>query len=227
MELKRRSRAVIANGVIAVLVGVLMMSWPGATAEVVVRIFAGWLALIAVTSIVLAPKGSRTGGLFARAVILVLLAALIFFSPMLFAAFVTIMAGLSIMFFGILGIATSFFLRSVGIRIWWVMTVIGVLGLVLGGFFLAAPQAGITALVFTLAVFIAIVGASLIWLGWKLRGLELQMMRDPHSGFSAAHFRTGRVRIDPTSNGRSPRDRRGDGGPDDDGGGIIRGEIIE
>ena len=38
MDLKRTGRTVIVNGVIALVMGALMMVWPGTSAEVVVRI---------------------------------------------------------------------------------------------------------------------------------------------------------------------------------------------
>ncbi|WP_309131043.1 DUF308 domain-containing protein [Brevibacterium sp.] len=184
MDLKRTSRAVIVNGAIAFLVGALMIAWPGATAEVVVRIFACWLGLIAVTSIVLAPRGGRTGGLVVRSLLLIAFAALIFVSPMFFAAFVTIVVGIAIIFFSVLAISSSLFIRQLGVSAWWVLTIIGAIGIAIGGFFLFAPQAGITALIFTLAVFIGIVGIALIALGWRLRRLDSQMARDPrrHNG---------------------------------------------
>lgn len=198
MERKRTSTAVITNGFIAVIVGVLMMVWPGATAEVVVRIFAGWLAVIAIASIVLAPRGTRSGGLFIRAILLILFATLVFFTPMLFASLVTVLAGMGIIFFSVIGIVMSLFIRGLGVGAWWVLGLISVIGVVIGGFFLFAPQAGVTTLVFTLSVFIAVVGAALIALGTRLRRLESQIRADPH------HNR-----------------------PDDGGGDVISGGIIE
>lgn len=198
MDLKRTSRTVIVNGVIAFLVGLLMMVWPGATAEVVVRIFAVWLAVIAVSSFVLAPKGGRSGSLVARSVLLILLGALIFFSPMFFAAFVTILTGFAVIFFSFLAVTASLLIRSMGVRMWWVLTLIGVVGIILGGFFLFAPDAGITALIFTLAAFIVLVGIALVALGWRLHKTAQAIRQDPH---------------------RRP--------PEDGGGDVISGEIIE
>jgi uncharacterized membrane protein HdeD (DUF308 family) len=198
MDLKRTSRTVIVNGVIAFVMGVLMMAWPGATAEVVVRIFACWLAVIAVASLVLAPKGGRTGSLVTRAVLLVLLGVLIFLTPMLFASMVTVLTGFAIVFLSFLALTVSFFIRRIGVTSWWVLTVIGVLGIVLGAFFLFSPQAGTTALIFTLAGFIVLVGIALLALGWRLRKAAHRIQGDPH------------------------RNR-----PDDGGGDVISGEIIE
>ncbi|TSI15011.1 HdeD family acid-resistance protein [Brevibacterium aurantiacum] len=198
MDLKRTGRTVIVNGVIAFLVGVLMMVWPGTSAEVVVQIFAVWLAVIAVSSFVLAPKGGRSGSLVARSVLLILFGALIFFSPMLFASFVAIVTGFAIIFFSFLAVTVSLFIRRIGVRMWWLLTIIGIAGIVLGGFFLFAPQSGVTALIFTLAIFIVIVGIALVALGWRLRKTAEAIRQDPH---------------------RRP--------PEDGGGEIISGEIIE
>ncbi|KHS50671.1 HdeD family acid-resistance protein [Brevibacterium linens] len=198
MDLKRTGRTVIVNGVIALVMGALMMVWPGTSAEVVVRIFACWLAVIAISSLVFAPKGGRTGSMVTRAVLLILLGVLIFFTPMLFASMVTVLTGFAIIFFSFLALTVSFFIRRMGVRSWWVLTVIGVLGIILGGFFLVAPGAGVTALIFTLAGFIIIVGIALIALGRRLRRVDRQMKSDPHRN-----------------------------GPDDGGGDVIRGEIID
>ncbi|AZL11709.1 MAG: HdeD family acid-resistance protein [Brevibacterium aurantiacum] len=198
MDLKRTSRSVIVNGVIAILVGLLMMVWPGTSAEVVVRIFAIWLAVIAVSSFVLAPKGTRSGSLVARSVLLFLLGALIFFSPMFFAAFVTILTGFAVIFFSFLAVTVSLFIRRLGVRMWWALTAIGALGIVLGFFFLFAPDAGVTALIFTLAGFIVLVGIALVALGWRLRKTAQAIRQDPH---------------------RRP--------PENGGGDVISGEIIE
>lgn len=198
MDLKRTGRTVIVNGVIALVMGALMMVWPGTSAEVVVRIFACWLAVIAISSLVFAPPGGRTGSMVTRAVLLILLGVLIFFTPMLFASMVTVLTGFAIIFFSFLALTTSFFLRRMGVRTWWALTVIGVLGTILGGFFLFAPGAGVTALIFTLAGFIILVGIALIALGRRLRRVDRQMRTDPH------------------------RNR-----PDDGGGDVIRGEIID
>ncbi|HJF75574.1 MAG TPA: DUF308 domain-containing protein [Brevibacterium linens] len=198
MDLKRTGRTVIVNGVIALVMGALMMVWPGTSAEVVVRIFACWLAVIAVSSLVFAPRGGRTGSMVTRAVLLILLGALIFFTPMLFASMVTVLTGFAIIFFSFLALTMSFFIRRLGVRTWWALTVIGVLGIILGGFFLFAPGAGVTALIFTLAGFIILVGIALITLGRRLRKVDRQMRADPHRN-----------------------------GPDDGGGDVIRGEIID
>lgn len=198
MDLKRTSRTVIINGVIAFVMGVLMMVWPGATAEVVVRIFACWLAVIAVSSLVFAPKGGRTGSVVTRAVLLILLGVLIFLTPMLFASMVTVLTGFAIVFLSFLALTVSLFIRRVGVRSWWVLTVIGVLGIVLGAFFLFAPGAGVQALIFTLAGLIILVGIALVALGRRLRKADQRIKSDPH------------------------RNR-----PDDGGGDIINGEIIE
>ena len=104
MDLKRTGTVVIVNGVIALLVGVLMLAWPHATAEVVARIFACWVALIAVTSIVFAPRGGRTGALIVRSILMIVFAAIVFFAPMLFAAVVTVLAGLAIIALSVFGI---------------------------------------------------------------------------------------------------------------------------
>ncbi|SMX86178.1 HdeD family acid-resistance protein [Brevibacterium antiquum] len=197
MDLKRTSRTVIVNGVIAFLVGVLMMVWPGASAEVVVRIFAAWLAVIAVSSFVLAPKGGRTGSLVARSVLLILLGALIFFSPLFFAAFVTVLTGFAVIFFSFLAVTVSLFIRTMGVRMWWALTLIGVIGIILGAFFLFAPEAGVTALIFTLATFIVVVGIALVALGRRLHKTAQNLQHDPN--------------------------RR----PPEDGGDIISGEVIE
>lgn len=197
MDLKRTGTTVIVNGIIAALVGVLMLAWPGATAEVVVRIFACWLAVIALASLAFAPKGGRSGALVVRSILLILLGALIFLTPMFFAAFVTVLTGFAVIFFGFFGITASLFLRRMGVRSWWVLTIIGVLGVLLGGFFLFAPQAGVTALIYTLAVFILVVGGALIALGLRLRKADRTIRSDPH--------------------------RRGPDG----GGDVISGEIIE
>lgn len=198
MDLKRTGRTVIVNGVIALVMGALMMVWPGTSAEVVVRIFACWLAVIAISSLVFAPRGGRTGSMVTRAVLLILLGALIFFTPMLFASMVTVLTGFAIIFFSFLALTMSFFIRRLGVRTWWALTVIGVLGIILGGFFLFAPGAGVTALIFTLAGFIILVGIALITLGRRLRKVDRQMRADPHRN-----------------------------GPDDGGGDVIRGEIID
>ncbi|WP_181273881.1 HdeD family acid-resistance protein [Brevibacterium oceani] len=198
MDLKRTGRTVIINGVIAFVMGVLMMAWPGATAEVVVRIFACWLAVIAVSSLVFAPRGGRTGSLVTRVVLLILLGVLIFLTPMLFASMVTVLTGFAIVFFSFLALTVSFFIRRLGVRSWWVLTVIGVLGIILGAFFLFAPGAGVQALIFTLAGFIILVGIALVSLGWRLRKVDQRIKSDPH------------------------RNR-----PEDGGGDVISGEIIE
>ncbi|MCM1012983.1 MULTISPECIES: DUF308 domain-containing protein [unclassified Brevibacterium] len=198
MDLKRTGTAVIVNGVIALAVGVLMMVWPGATAEVVARIFACWVALIAITSLVLAPRGTRGGGRILRTILMLAFAVIVFLAPMLFAAVVTVLAGLTIIAVSTFGIGISVFVRQLGVRAWWLLTIISVVGIVIGGFFLFAPEAGIAALVVTLSIFIALVGIALVWLGWRLRKLEARIAADP--------------RIN----------RRGDGG-----GEIISGEVIE
>ncbi|GAA1819896.1 MULTISPECIES: HdeD family acid-resistance protein [Brevibacterium] len=198
MDLKRTGTAVIVNGVIALAVGVLMMVWPGATAEVVARIFACWVALIAITSLVLAPRGTRGGGRILRTILMLAFAVIVFLAPMLFAAVVTVLAGLTIIAVSTFGIGISVFVRQLGVRAWWLLTIISVVGIVIGGFFLFAPEAGIAALVVTLSIFIALVGIALVWLGWRLRKLEARIAADPHIN------------------------RRGDGG-----GEIISGEVIE
>lgn len=206
MDLKRTGTVVIVNGVIALLVGVLMLAWPHATAEVVARIFACWVALIAVTSIVFAPRGGRTGALIVRSILMIAFAAIVFFAPMLFAAVVTVLAGLAIIALSVFGIGISLFVRQLGVRAWWLLTIIAVAGVALGMVFLFSPETGITALVFTLSIFIALVGIALIWLGSRLR----RIAADP------------RLSGGPGTPGDPRVNRRDDGG-----GEIISGEVIE
>ncbi|MBR7503469.1 hypothetical protein KCW65_25655, partial [Mycobacterium tuberculosis] len=90
----------------------------------------------------------------------------------LFAAVVTVLAGLAIIALSVFGIGISLFVRQMGVRAWWLITVIAVAGIVLGMVFLFSPQTGITALIVTLSIFIAVVGLALIWVGSRLRALE-------------------------------------------------------
>src|SRR5699024_8166227 len=138
------------------------------------------------------------GSMDTRALLLILLGYLIYSTPILLASLVTVLTCFAITFFSFLALTVSFFIRRIGVRSWWVLTVIGVLGIVLGASFLFAPQAGVTTLVFTLAGFIILVGIALVALGWRLRKADQRIKADPH------------------------RNR-----PDDGGGDVISGEIID
>lgn len=205
MDLKRTGTVVIVNGVIAVLVGVLMLGWPHASAEVVARIFACWVALIAVTSIVLAPRGGRTGALILRSILMIVFAAIVFFAPMLFAAVVTVLAGLAIIALSVFGISISLFVRQLGVRAWWLLTIIAVAGVALGMVFLFSPETA-SPRSCSPSRSSSPSSASLIWLGSRLR----RIAADP------------RLSGGPGMPGDPRVNRRDDGG-----GEIISGEVIE
>src|SRR5699024_6208613 len=182
----------------ACALGVLWLLRPVAGAALVVRLFACCLAAVALPSLLFAPKGGRTGSLVTRAVLLILLGVLIFLTPMLFASMLPVLTGFAIVFFSFLALTVSFFIRRIGLRSWWVLTVIGVLGIVLGAFFLFAPQAGVTTLLLTLAGLIILLRLALGALGWPLRKADQRVQAEPH------------------------RNRTDDGGGD-----VISGEIID
>src|SRR5699024_5871635 len=122
----------------------------------------------------------------------------IFLTPMLFASMLTVLTGFAIIFFSFLALTVSFFIRRIGVRSWWVLTGIGVLGIALGASFLFAPQAGVTTLVSTLAALLIRVGIALVARGCR--------RREAGPRVTAA-----------------PPPRR----PDDGGGAVVSGEVVE
>jgi uncharacterized membrane protein HdeD (DUF308 family) len=161
--------AIALRGVIAVLLGVIAIVWPGPTVAVLVLLLGAFALVEGVTNIVAGVRG-REGWAIAEGIISLAVGILIVIWPGITAlALLYVIAAWAIIT-GILRIVAAIQLRRV-IRNEWLLVGSGVASIVFGLIAALFPGAGILALIWLLGAWMIVVGVLLIALALSLRQL--------------------------------------------------------
>lgn len=162
----------VLRGVLAIVLGVLAFAAPGPTLAAIVFVFAAYAVvdgILAVAAGIALPAGPRAllivGGVIALAIGVYTFAnpdvtatALVY----LIAAFAIVRGGAEI--------AAAFSLRGV-IQNAFLLGVSGVLSIVFGALLVASPSSGALAVLWIIGFYALLVGASYVYLGFRLRGV--------------------------------------------------------
>lgn len=172
--LQRRARnGLVIQGVLALLTGVIMIVWPGASLQVFAWLMAAWLIINGILGLGAwlrgRTTGSRGGGTLAFAGILSLVLGIIVgllpetavVAIVLFIAFWAIVLGLMQVF-------GAFAFRRMGAPSWWVMLISGIAGVAIGLLLVINPAAGAISLLWLIAVFLILAGVIAIGLGVRI-----------------------------------------------------------
>ena len=194
--LQRRARnGLVIQGVLALLIGVIMVIWPGASLQVFAWLMAAWLIVNGILGLGAWLRGRTTGGRGGGAmafagilslilgIIVLLLPETAVFAIVLFIAFWALVLGL-MQIFGALAF------RRMGARSWWVMLISGIAGLAIGLVLIINPAAGAVSLLWLIAAFLMLAGVIAIVLGLRIgrATLPAASARFGPTGFGPAGF---------------------------------------
>lgn len=162
----------VIRGLVAILLGIITLAWPGITLGALVLLFGVYALLDGIFSIIGAWRASkaheRWGVLVLEGVVGILAAAVTVAWPAITAlALVYIIAAWSIIT-GILEIVAAVRLRKY-IRREWLLVLLGIASLVFGVLLTASPLLGALVLAIWLGVYLLIFGVMLVGLGLRLR----------------------------------------------------------
>lgn len=224
--LQRRARRTLTiQGVLALLVGTVMIVWPGASLQVFAWLVGAWLIINGVLGLGGWLRARAAGGgsamllagvlSLALGIIVMLLPETAVFALVAFIAFWALILGV-VQIFG------AFAFRNMGARSWWVMLLSGLAGLAIGLVLILNPAAGAVSLLWLVAGFLLLAGVAAIVLGVRIGRANLPAASAGFgpTGFGPAGFGRG------GSAGFGPGgpvvqsdtvERPGDDGPDDPG----------
>jgi len=163
----------VVRGVCAVLLGIAALAVPGLTLIALVALFGAYAFADGVLASVAAARAASHDRpwwpLLVEGVVGIAIGVLTFFWPDLTAMTLLYLIAAWALVTGVLEIAAAVRLRR-EIAGEWLLGVAGVLSVVFGLYVLANPLAGALAVVAIVGAFALIFGATLIWLGLRLRG---------------------------------------------------------
>lgn len=167
----------VIRGVLAVLFGLLVMFLPRDVPGLLVQVFGVFVLVDGVVSLVdgLRRRGTQAGSVnVGIGVVAVAFGAALLFLPEVFLTIAVVLIGIWAMIFGLLQVFAAFAVRGKGGASWLLSLLSGVLFVALAVVCFANPTTALTAMAFVVGVFAVIIGAALIALGVKLRGLGRQ-----------------------------------------------------
>ncbi|GAA4284239.1 HdeD family acid-resistance protein [Brevibacterium daeguense] len=171
-EFQRRSRtALIIQGILAIIVGIVMLVWPGPSVFAFIALFAAWLFIDGLFSIIgwfWQSKATRSAWQLISGILAILAAIVVIFLPGAAAFAIVILVAVWAIVVGIVQFAGAFGLRKLGARFWWALLISGALGVIVGILLLMNPGAGIISLLWLLAIFLIVEGIAAILLGIQI-----------------------------------------------------------
>lgn len=160
--------ALIIQGILALVIGIVMLVWPGPSVIVFVALFAAWLFIDGLFSIIgwaTRRRENRSAWSLVRGILAIIVAVIAVFLPAAAAVAIVVVVGIWAIVLGVVQIATSLAFKRVDAPLWWVPLVTGILGIIIGILLLLNPAAGIISLLWLVALFLIIEGIAAILLG--------------------------------------------------------------
>ena len=174
----------VVQGVAAVLFGLAALSWPGLTLGVLIALFGAYAIVDGVLALFAMFRDAGSGAprwvLLVRAVTGIVAGLAAFAWPGLTALLLVYVIAARAVVAGLFEVIGAFMLRK-EIQGEWLMIAGGALSILFGLWLFGAPGAGALALAWTIGLFAIVIGAVLIALGFRLRGLHgrVQSLRAP------------------------------------------------
>jgi uncharacterized membrane protein HdeD (DUF308 family) len=165
----------VLRGVAAILFGLLAFVFPGLGLVFILAFLAGWMVIDGVGSIYQAtrshPPGERSRTwLWIDGIIALLAAAVVLFMPGVSAFGLVIVTGAWFLVAGLARLMLAFRLSSV------LMGLLGAVNVLIGAWLIISPGSGLLAVIWLVALEAIAMGALMVGLGWRLRGIHA----DPH-----------------------------------------------
>lgn len=164
--------ALIVQGVLSIIMGVLFLLMPMATAFVVAIFFAAWLVVNGVVAIIShfqRDKDHRSAWVLVSAILSIVVGIVAVFLPSSTVLALALLVGAWAFVVGAFAIAGAFSLKKMGAKHWWVMLINGVVGIVVGIVFVVSPANAFLGFIWALGIFAVADGIAEIVLGIRTR----------------------------------------------------------
>ena len=149
---------IVAQAIISIVVGLLLMFWPGITIVTVLYLVGVVFAVMGISSLVSylrAPEVERQVGVVATGVFFCLVALIVFLFPQVIAGFFSVVLGIILVICGAVNAVRSGELKKYGERSWGVSMGLSVLIIIGGLVIIANPFETTSLFVFILGLIIA------------------------------------------------------------------------
>ena len=167
----------VLRGVLSILFGIAAFIWPDITLLVLVYLFAAWVLVDGVVSLIAAitgrdvPMGQNRWLMGLLGVLSIVAAIVAFFWPQITAVVLAILISAWAIVSGVLQIVAAIQLRR-EIDNEWLLVLAGAASVVFGVLIFLFPLDGLLTIVWLIALYAIVFGILLIGLGWRLRGIH-------------------------------------------------------
>lgn len=149
---------IIVQAVLSIVVGLLLMFFPGLTIITVLYLVGIIFAIMGISSLISyfkAPESQRQSGVLATGVFFALIALIVFLFPQIIAGFFSVILGIILVICGAVNMVRSTELKKYGQSSWIVSLVLSMLVVIGGIVIIANPFATTSLFVFVLGLIIA------------------------------------------------------------------------
>ncbi len=149
---------IIAQAVLSIIVGLLLMFWPGITIVTVLYLVGIIFAIMGISSLISyfkAPESARITGMLATGVFFCVLALIVFLFPQVIAGFFSVILGIILVICGAVNAVRAMELKSYGGNSWIASIILSVLIAIGGVVIIANPFQTTALMVFVLGLIIA------------------------------------------------------------------------
>ncbi len=166
--LKNRKANYTVSAIICIIVGLVLVIWPGTSTQVVCKVLGAVLLIYGAMQIlmyILAKERSLySQGMLVLGVIFAVVGAWILLKPEMIIAAVPVIMGIIIVMHGLHNAAQAIKLKSLNYEKWWLALLLGILTMALGGVLIYNPFKVVDTVVRVIGIFLVYDGISDIWI---------------------------------------------------------------
>lgn len=166
--LKNRKANYTVSAIICIIVGLILVIWPGTSTQVVCKVLGAVLLVYGAMQIlmyILAKERSLySQGMLILGVIFAVVGAWILLKPEMIIAAVPVIIGIIIVMHGLHNTAQAIKLKHLNYEKWWLALLLGILTMVLGGVLIYNPFEVVDTVVRVIGAFLIYDGVSDIWI---------------------------------------------------------------
>ncbi len=166
--LKNRKANYTGSAIICIIVGLVLVIWPGTSTQVVCKVLGAVLLIYGAMQIlmyILAKERSLySQGMLLLGVIFAVVGAWILLKPEMIIAAVPVIMGIIIVMHGLHNAAQAIKLKSLNYEKWWLALLLGILTMALGGVLIYNPFKVVDTVVRVIGIFLVYDGISDIWI---------------------------------------------------------------
>lgn len=180
--LKQGRNFFVVQGVLAVVAAVVMVVWPAQSTTVIALVFAAWMVVDGVISVGSWLR-SRVAFFLVKGVFQILLGVVVALAPAVFAGLIVGLLSFVALLVGVFVTLIGLTVRQAGVRSWWAFVLVGVLGVVVGLFFVVFPQQSLIAVLVLVSAVLLVVGVVNLAIAFSL-GRQANVVKEAESRFN-------------------------------------------